>query len=207
MNKIKNKGTGAGGANTNKSGKAFEASTNMETLLLENGFVHKKFDKTKTSYLLTKVEDDLEIIYLCQSGFKNYMLEKYKFKIDAYPDEAFLILKKGKLVKIKIFEMKNQNREGSVDMKVFNGPFWIYYYKTVCKDIDIEYAFCLSEWFKTKIEKNDRFKIGVNFLKENNINIYFECDQNERYKWITDNKEENVDSLTESISKKLIIKD
>jgi hypothetical protein len=151
MSKIKNKGTGAGGANTNKSGKAFEASTSMETLLLENGFVHKTFAKTKTSYLLSKVDDDLEIIYLRQSGFKNYMLKEYKFKIDAYPDEAFLILKKDKLVKIKIFEMKNQNGEGSVDMKIFNGPFWIYYYKTLCKDIDIEYAFCLSEWFKNKL--------------------------------------------------------
>jgi hypothetical protein len=48
----------------------------METLLLENGFIHKTFAKTKTSYLLSKVDDDLEIIYLRQSGFKNYMLRE-----------------------------------------------------------------------------------------------------------------------------------
>ena len=34
-----NKGTGAGGANTNKNGKTFEEKTSIEPLLLEKGFV------------------------------------------------------------------------------------------------------------------------------------------------------------------------
>jgi hypothetical protein len=44
---IKNKGTGAGGKNTNKNGKSFENITDIETKLIENKYEKKKIDKTK----------------------------------------------------------------------------------------------------------------------------------------------------------------
>jgi len=40
-NKVINRGTGAGGANTNKNGKKFEAKTCCEKYLLDRGFTKK----------------------------------------------------------------------------------------------------------------------------------------------------------------------
>ena len=41
MTEIQNKGTGAGGSNTNHNGIAFEKKTDNEIRLLSNGFIRK----------------------------------------------------------------------------------------------------------------------------------------------------------------------
>ena len=55
---IINKGTGAGGANTNYYGKLFEEKTNTRERLLEMGYVEYSFTKAKTKgvgyYYLSK---------------------------------------------------------------------------------------------------------------------------------------------------------
>lgn len=51
---IVNKGTGAGGANTTKTGGSFENKTSNEARLLANGFVKKIFNKNKYGYCLFK---------------------------------------------------------------------------------------------------------------------------------------------------------
>jgi hypothetical protein len=53
-NLIKNKGTGAGGKNTNKNGKSFENITDIETKLIENKYEKMKMDKSKYGYYLYK---------------------------------------------------------------------------------------------------------------------------------------------------------
>ena len=53
-----NRGTGAGGANTNKSGKTFEQKTENESRLLAAGFVKKPIvekNKAKFNYFLERI--------------------------------------------------------------------------------------------------------------------------------------------------------
>jgi len=75
-----NKGTGAGGANTNYYGKQFEEKTNNETRLLEKGFVKNSFTKNpkkKSDYYLSKTVEDKTIVFVLQNGLKMYMKKKY----------------------------------------------------------------------------------------------------------------------------------
>jgi len=51
-----NKGTGAGGANTNYYGKKFEEKTNNQIRLLEMGYTKHSF--TKKAYYLSKTFED-----------------------------------------------------------------------------------------------------------------------------------------------------
>ena len=120
--KIINKGTGAGGANTNVSGKSFEEKTSIIPELIKLNFEKKIFETGKKNYYYIKEENNKKIIFLEQNGFKKYMLKVYNKVIRRSPDEAFLIEEKDKEYKIiKILEKKNQNYEGSVFDKIFNG--------------------------------------------------------------------------------------
>lgn len=81
---IVNKGTGAGGANTNATGKSFEQKTENETRLLASGFIRKQIpgcEKNKTGYYLVKetiTNPDQSIIYLTQGGLKAYFNHFFK---------------------------------------------------------------------------------------------------------------------------------
>jgi hypothetical protein len=82
--KIINKGTGAGGKNTNFYGKKFEEKTNNQTRLMEfeyNKFIIETKIKTKTNkknipFYLSKTFSDKTITFVIQYGLKTYM--KYK---------------------------------------------------------------------------------------------------------------------------------
>ena len=89
-----NKGTGAGGSNTNYYGKIFEEKTNNETRLLEQGFIKNSFTKKpkKTyDYFLSKSFEDKTIIFVLQNGLKMYMKNKYDIELFRCPDEAYII--------------------------------------------------------------------------------------------------------------------
>ena len=61
LNIITNKGTGAGGANTNYYGKKFEEKTNNQTRLLDDGYVKNSFTKPPKKadyYHLSKAFED-----------------------------------------------------------------------------------------------------------------------------------------------------
>jgi len=102
---IINKGTGAGGANTNLYGKIFEEKTNNETRLLEQGFTKTAINKkTKFGYYLSKTFEDKKIVFVLQSGLKEYIKTFYNIELFRCPDEAYIIeYANGKRV-IKILE-------------------------------------------------------------------------------------------------------
>ncbi len=78
-NKIINRGTGAGGSNTNGNGKKFEEKTKNRIQLLNNGYIQTNFikkPKKDTDYYLSKTFEDKTIIYVTQSGLKKYMKNK-----------------------------------------------------------------------------------------------------------------------------------
>ena len=77
-----NRGTGAGGANTNYYGKMFEEKTNNQQRLLENGYTKHSFSKKPKKaydYYLSKTFHDKTIIFVLQNGLKMYMKKKIQY--------------------------------------------------------------------------------------------------------------------------------
>jgi hypothetical protein len=178
-----NKGTGAGGSNTNYYGKIFEEKTNNENRLLEQGFIKNSFTKKpkKTyDYFLSKSFEDKTIIFVLQNGLKMYMKNKYNIELFRCPDEAYIIeYNNGKKV-IKILEKKEQNVEGSVETKLWSGPSLKREYELVLgNDFEICYGFCVSDFLKNKLISNDKKYIILNeILSEKNIAVLFGDDEN-----------------------------
>ena len=160
INVVINKGTGAGGANTNYYGKKFEEKTNNQTRLLNDGYIKNSFTKkTKKAYdyYLSKTFEDKTIIFVLQNGLKMYMKNKYNIELFRCPDEAYIIeYNTGKKV-IKILEKKEQNVEGSVETKLWSGPSLKREYELVLgNDFEVHYGFCVSEFLKKKLISNEK---------------------------------------------------
>lgn len=178
--RIFNRGTGAGGCNTNGNGKAFEQKCNMEPILLEMGFTKYVTDsKTKLGYYLSKNIDDVtKIQYMKQSGLKKF-IKMYNTECEHvdelnHPDECFIVSDMSKSFFQKptlvVMEMKHQNVEGSCFDKLYNGLYYkLLYNKLIGTFYNIEYHFVVSEFIENKIQKKPHFE---EILKENNIKIF-----------------------------------
>jgi hypothetical protein len=149
----RNKGTGAGGANTNKNGKAFEELTSNEPRLLANGFVKHIVPgkKGKFDYYLEKPTADGSIVYLTQGGMAAYFMWKFSIEMVRHPDEAYLI-QRGDTYTLRVLEKKNQNVQGSVDTKLLAGPGMLEEYVMCIENpkFTVKYAFCLSAFLKAQ---------------------------------------------------------
>lgn len=193
--KICNRGTGAGGANTNLYGKKFEEKTNNYSRLFENGFTEIKINSTSTStknnFLSKTMIDGTRIIFVTQSSLKIYMKQTYNIEIFRHPDEAYIIETPcGKRI-IKILEKKEQNGEGSVETKLWSGPSLKREYEIALgNDFEVHYGYCLSNFLKQKIiSANKKYIILHTILHESQIKIMFgdDADYFETLdKWIYD---------------------
>jgi len=179
-----NKGTGAGGANTNINGKTFENKTENESRLLSNGFIRKEIpgSKTKYGYYLEKVLSlDESIIYLTQTGLKAYFAHFFNKEMCRSPDEAYLF-KNGDSYTLKILEKKNQNVAGSVDTKLLAGRGFIDEYEFLLgEQFTVHYAFCISAFLKkdyiadcakSKALRHINEKYGIVVLFGDDANYY-----------------------------------
>ena len=138
-----NKGSGAGGANTNKNGLSWEAKTNISSCLEEIGneklFIRYKIDfreylwpksKTGLSKILENMRDkNVKPMHGCKQ-----------------PDESFIDMSNKKIV---ILEKKFQNHGGSVCEKLQTVDAKIYNFQKMYPDFEIHYVYCLNDWFKT----------------------------------------------------------
>jgi len=150
----KNRGTGAGGAKTNRNGKAFEAKTEPE------GFLPKEIGLEKDN-----------LVYLRQGELKRYFKTVFQKELIRYPDEAYLI-RNGDQYTLKIIEKKTQNVEGSVMEKLGLGAFYKEEYEwCLGPQFKVEYAYCLSNFLKQKY-LSDTLKF--NFLREKNKRNHIE---------------------------------
>jgi hypothetical protein len=195
-----------GGKNTNREGKGFEALTDNIPHLIEQGFERDVWNKTsKHSFTLSKIFynglDDRRvggaveniqlggkrILYLCQGGFKAYMEKEYGLNYPRNPDEAYLILYADGRKVMKILEKKAQSVEGSADTKLMAANAFRQEYLFFSEgQFEVEYAFCLSNFFKEKFEstakKNRKYLFLRQLLKREGIEVfygedadYFEC--------------------------------
>ena len=158
-----NKGTGAGGANTNKNGLPYEGLTDLNTHI----------EVIQTNQNSTTVR------------FKNYSIELEKpnrktglFKVLSdhldknvekghgckQPDECYINIKK-KI--IYIIEKKFQQTGGSVIEKIQTPEFKIWNYSQMFQNFTIVYVYCLSDYFK------ENAKAELEYLKEKKIPVFW----------------------------------
>lgn len=177
---IINKGTGAGGKNTNYYGKKFEEKTNNTNRLLEMGYTKNNFSKKQYDYYLTKTFKDKKIVFVLQNGLKKYMKNIYDIDLFRCPDEAYIIEYSNGRKVIKILEKKEQNVEGSVETKLWSGPSLKREYELVLgSEFEVFYGFCINKFLKNKLISNKKkYTILNTILNENNIIILFGEDEN-----------------------------
>jgi len=187
-----NKGTGAGGANTNKNGKKFEEKTSNRERLLEMGFIENVTQKYNQRFVyLHKIMEEYSIVFVEQWDLQKYMKHNYNIDLFRNPDEAYIIEYNDGRKVIKILEKKTQNVEGSAETKLWSGPSLKREYEIVLEEFEVEYCFCVSEFLQKKILSNDKKYVILNtILQESNIQVLFGDDEN--YfdildKWITNN--------------------
>lgn len=223
-----NKGIGAGGANTNKSGKEFEQQTSIVKYLEELKFQKVEIGKGKMDYVYEKTIDNIKITFVQQTGFVTYCKQNFNISFDRRPDEAFIIKKSEKDYDIKIIEKKNQMVSGTVDSKIYNGEYFKYEYSQYFKEnkelnFKIYYSYCLSEYFKNKFETEKKWKLTKAYCQEKDIKIFFPCEEKcyqEIFDWIlpgklkigSDKKDKSkkiksseIDELSKKMEKVLVI--
>ena len=180
MTSIQNKGTGAGGANTNLNGKTFEEKTENETRLIANGFIRKDIPgaKGKYDYFLEQVNPDdakKSVVYVTQGGFRAFSAHFLSNNdMCRNPDEAYLF-RDGSHCTLKILEKKNQNVAGSVDTKLLAGKGFIDEYEFLLgPNFKVLYAFCLSSYLKNDyLSDKPRSRALRHITKKDEIAILF----------------------------------
>jgi len=178
MTDIINRGTGAGGANTNVNGKSFEEKTSNEQRLLSTGFIKKTIpgsDRAKYGYYLVKEMSPTEsITYLTQTGLKAYFEYFFKKEMCRQPDEAYLF-RRGTTYTLKVLEKKNQNTAGSVDTKLLAGPGFIEEYQILLGEMfTVRYAFCISAFLKKDyVSDTTKYKTLRTINERHGIKVLF----------------------------------
>ena len=160
---VVNKGTGAGGSNTNKNGLPYEELTDLSNKL--NVISENKISKliqfnnnTESVFITGKKSKLFEIL----KDFYNNSIEKaHGCK---HPDEFYIDEKRKNIF---ILEKKFQQSSGSVCEKIQTGPFKKRHYNKLFPEFKVEYIYCLSEWYK------DNCKSEIEDLIEQNIPVYW----------------------------------
>jgi hypothetical protein len=171
--KIPNKGSLAGGANTNLYGKLFEERTSNIARLIDQGFVRNEMGKGKYDFCLSKTNDMGTVSFVTQNGLKTFMKNRHGVELFRCPDEAY-ILEYKRRKHIKVLEKKEQHVEGSVETKLWSGPTLKREYELMLGGFDVEYAFCLNNFLKMKLTSNDKkYSILNSILCENGIKLFY----------------------------------
>ena len=173
-----NRGTGAGGANTNLYGKRFEEKTNNLSRLVNDGYskyvFHKSYTKSSNNFYYTKTFPDKTITFVTQQAFKKYIITKYNISPPLYPDEAYIIHYNNGPIVIRILEKKEQHVEGSVETKILAGPAL----KKQCQLVfgnrfQVHYAYCLNDFLYRRFHSNCRtFQTIPEQFQEANIPVF-----------------------------------
>lgn len=143
-NTVKNKGTGAGGLNTNKNGLPYEEMTELNDkiiILKQNKFSNIiKFEKSEKIFIQTKQAN----LFKCMINEVNTDIKKAHGCKN--PDECYI---DEELKNMFIIEKKFQQCSGSVCEKIQTPDFKLWQYSRTFTNYNIVYIYCLSDWFKT----------------------------------------------------------
>jgi hypothetical protein len=176
--KVINKGTGAGGEQTNINGLKFEDYTDIIPKLVELGYEKKGKD-----YYEKKIKDTT-VIFTKKKSFAKYMNKHFKIPIKNIckePDEAFIIINNNNII-VKILEKKNQNVQGSVDEKLLLGGAYKIMYTKMLENIEtkynIEYAFCVSSFLQNNFESGSiKYNLYKYTMNIDDIKLFYGNDK------------------------------
>jgi len=157
---------GKGGSKTAHSGLEFEKRVDLRKVFEKlNGYEVKDND--------LYFNGDLVAHFYKKHGLYSGLLENNNINWEKIlskkllPDETIHILKSNKLF---IIEMKFQNVEGSVDEKLQTCDFKKKQYSKLVEkmDIEIEYVYILSDWFK-----NNKYKDTRDYIESVGCHFFF----------------------------------
>jgi hypothetical protein len=173
-----NKGTGAGGKNTNKNGLKFENITSIVELLIQNNFTKIVIGKGKNDYIYRGYINDMEITYVTKRGFSCLMQKEFlldKKNLYKEPDEAFIILRNNKYY-LKIIEKKYQRVPGSAEDKIKNAIYIrdIEYKKNLNnKFTEVDLSYCVNKYLYKKLNCDKKKYIDLKeYLELNRVTIF-----------------------------------
>ena len=164
-----NRGTGAGGANTNARGLSFERETDLST---HHIIIHEsQYSKT---IQFTNSNSEKQFIYTKQANFKYYMGNRIDNNILSLhgaknPDEVY-IDEMNRI--IFIIEKKNQNTSGSKCECIQTAVNKQRNYNRRIPTYNVVYIYCLSSWHR------DNCQAELDDLNEDNIPVFWGNEQN-----------------------------
>jgi len=172
---MSNQGTGAGGANTNKSGLKYEDSTDISTEYITNinskVFKEIQFNSSNKKFISGK-----------KSALFKYMKKNKKMNLDILPahgckkpDQWFINEEDERLF---IIETKFQKKSGSVCEKIQTPHFKVWQYGRQFPSYDIVYIYCLSDWFK------ENCKAELEYLEHEHIPVFWGSDDGYKSKLV-----------------------
>ncbi|MCA9330120.1 hypothetical protein KDA11_05700 [Candidatus Saccharibacteria bacterium] len=142
VEKTTNRGTGAGGKNTNKNGLPYEQLTELtdryKVLTTDENSSDIQFHDTTQVFTYTKQARLFKTIKINDSVPKAHGCKN--------PDECY-IHKASKT--IFIIEKKFQQKSGSICEKIQTSDFKVWQYSRTFPDYKVFYIYCLSDWYKT----------------------------------------------------------
>lgn len=156
---IINKGTGAGGSNTNGNGLPYEILTDLSSEYEPN-----KTLKYRNYSVVQFKQCDKLFVSTNQSKFFRYMKDKIDTSIEhahgcKRPDECYI----NEVDKeIFIIEKKFQQTGGSVCEKIQTPGFKLWQYSKLFPQYKIVYIYCLSDWFKEHCKQELVYLCDIN---------------------------------------------
>jgi hypothetical protein len=181
-NIIINRGTGAGGANTNKHGLAFEDTISSVSSLQARGFQPIKYGKLEHMFYLKKEYNDTNkvVYYAKKKSFKHLIQRLFSIVMFKEPDEAYLIHNHSDdTYELCIIEIKNQNRDGSVEEKLMTAnTVRRMYEKALQQRVKVRYAYSVSNFLKHKLTSNTlKYLILQEIYMEDGIKLFYAEDE------------------------------
>ena len=169
--KVINRGTGAGGAKTNKNGLNYEQMTDLNTefKIIQEARYWQIVEFTDESGKKKRFKRT------CKANFFKSM--KYFDMIDTsiskahgckQPDECYINYDN---LAIYIIEKKFQQVNGSVCEKIQTSDFKLWQYGRTFPKFKIHYIYCLSDWFKNNC------KAELQYLKEKKVPVFWGNDK------------------------------
>ena len=162
-NKIKNKGTGAGGSNTNKNGLPYEDFTDLNTHI-----EILKTNKNSTTIRFINYDTELEKPK-GKTGLFKVLSKQLDESVEKghgcrQPDECYINMKNKNLY---IIEKKFQQISGSVIEKIQTPEFKIWNYSQMFPSFTIVYIYCLCNYYK------ENAKAELEYLKKKEISVFW----------------------------------
>ena len=170
---IINKGTGAGGNNTNANGLPYEKLTDLksEYEIIKND-IYDKTIKFNNSNKIFMSSSQANVFKCMEKNIDTSIISAHGCK---RPDECFISEEENKIF---IIEKKFQQCSGSVCEKIQTSDFKKWQYNRVFPDYEIFYIYCLSDWFKTNTPAE------IEYLKHKNVPVFWGSDTNYKTKII-----------------------